>query len=78
MLKLDEPAAVGQVSDPIRIRPVVTQQVLHVVTGAGSRRFEMCDRLAPTHDREVLAAVLDRVEEVGEVPRGVGCTDLCH
>jgi hypothetical protein len=26
----------------------------------------------------VLASVFDRVEEVGEVPRCVGCTDLCH
>ena len=54
------------------------QQVLDVGATAPLHRLEMGDRLASSDDREVLASVLYRVEQVREVAGGVGCRDIRH
>ncbi len=54
------------------------QEGFYVVAPARTRRFELGDRLPVTHNRKVLAAVLDRVQEIGEVPDGFRRRDLAH
>lgn len=54
------------------------EESLRTHTPPSARRLEMRDRLATTHDREVLATVLHRVEQVGKVPSGVGRCHIRH
>jgi hypothetical protein len=55
---------------------VSTQHHLHVGPLAPSDGIEMSYRPTPTHDRKVLTSVLDRIEQVREVARCLGCADL--
>lgn len=54
------------------------QQGFHIGSQPASGRLEVSDGLSAPDDREVLASMLDRVEDVGEVPGGVGRTYLRH
>jgi hypothetical protein len=55
-----------------------SEQRLGVGAAPATGWFEVRDRLAPTHDREMLAVVLDRVEEICEVAGGVGRGHIGH
>jgi hypothetical protein len=57
---------------------VTAEQGLDIGAPTGADRVELGDDLAPADDSKALASVLDRVEEVGEVPRGVGRAHLRH
>ena len=54
------------------------QQCLDVGAETIVHRREMSDGLTSADDGEMLAPVLDRVEEVSEVPSGVGGGDIRH
>ena len=52
--------------------------VLHVGAEPAIHRFEVGNRFAAPHDRELLAAMFDGVEEIGEVSSCVGGRDVRH
>jgi len=54
------------------------QQGFDLVAPAAVHRVELGDHLASADNREVLASVLDRVEDVGEVSGGVGSAHFRH
>ena len=54
------------------------QQGLDLVASAAVHWVELGDHLASADDREVLAPVFDRVEDVGEVSCSVGGAHLGH
>jgi hypothetical protein len=57
---------------------VALQERLDLGSPARLHGVELGHDLAAAHDREVLAAVLDGVEEAGEVPGRVGGAHLRH
>ena len=57
---------------------LVTRWFAHGPPDARVDRLEVSDDLAPTGDGEVLTTMLDRVEQIGEVPGRVGRADLSH
>ena len=57
---------------------MTAQQCLDVDAQTAVHRFEVRDGLASPHDREVLASMLDGVEEIGKVPGCVGRGYLRH
>jgi len=54
------------------------QERFHVSTSTAAHRLELSDGLSAADDREMLAAVFDSVEKVGEVAGSVGSGDLRH
>jgi len=46
---------------------VASQERFHVSTSTAAHRLELSDGLSATDDREMLAAVFDSIEKVGEV-----------
>jgi hypothetical protein len=50
---------------------VTAEQRLDVGTLADIHGVELSDHLAAANDREVLAQVFNRVQDVGEIPRSV-------
>lgn len=57
---------------------MASEQGLRIGPQAGLGRLEVRDRTATPDDGEVLAAVLDRVEDVSEVPGGFSRTHFRH
>jgi len=57
---------------------MTAQHRLHVFPKASIHGLEMCDRLSSPDDREVLAAMLDGVEEIREVPSCVRSRYIRH
>lgn len=57
---------------------MASQQGLRIGAQPGSGRLEVGDGLSAPYDGEMLASVLYRVEDVGEVPGCVGRTYLRH
>ena len=57
---------------------MIVQHPLDVRAPPAAHRRQMGDDLAPSNDGEVLTPMLDRIEQVSEVPRRLGCADLGH
>lgn len=57
---------------------MVPQHPLDVGSLPGADRIEVSDHLPPTDDGEMLAAMLDGVEQIGEVACCIRGTDLRH
>lgn len=54
------------------------QQRLRIGSQSRLGRFEVGDRLPPSHDCEVLAPMFDSIQEVGEVAGRLGRADVRH
>ena len=78
MLDLEEFEGRGDVPGEGRVAVVAAQERFDLDSLTRLGGVELGDDLAAAHDREVLAAVLDGIEQVGEVAGGVGGTDLRH
>jgi len=57
---------------------MASQQGLRIGAEPRSGRLKVGDGLSATDDGEMLAPMLDRVEDVGEVPGSVGRTYFRH
>ncbi len=78
MVDLEECTDLVKFVRPVRIRSVSTQQCFDVRAKTVVHRLELGDGFPSADDGEVLAAMLDRVEEIGEVPSGVRSSDIRH
>ena len=78
MFDLQQASEIGQFLRPCPIGRVSAQQRPDVGATSAGYRFELCDRLAATHDGVVLTAVFDTVEEIGELTSSVGSSDIRH
>lgn len=57
---------------------MLAEQSLHVRAPPATHRRETGHDLAPPNDGEVLTPTLDGIEQVSEVPCGIGRADLGH
>lgn len=78
MLDLEKSPGRGGVPGEGRVAAVALQERLDLSALACLHGVELGHDLAAAHDPEVLAAVLDGVEEVGEVPGRVGSAHFRH
>ena len=78
MVDLEQRTDFTQIVGPFAIGMVSAQQRLDVSAKTVGYRFELGNGFPAAHDGEVLAAMLDGVEEISEVPSGVGSRDIGH
>lgn len=78
MLDLEEFPGRGDVLGEGRVAVVAAQERFDLNSLPRPDGVELGDDPAAAHDREVLAAVLDGIEQIGEVAGGVGGTHLTH
>ncbi|MCP3878357.1 MAG: hypothetical protein GY701_08185 [Sulfitobacter sp.] len=64
MLDLEQISKLTEFASPAPVGTVPSERRLEVRPGADAYRFDMGNRSAMTDHREVLAAVLNRVEEI--------------
>jgi hypothetical protein len=76
MLDLDDTAHGLEVISPRRVQPRLTKQPFDLGAMTGAHGLEMGDRLATTHDREAGSVMLDRIKQIGEVPRRIGSANV--
>ena len=57
---------------------MAAEQLFHVDAPSCVDWLELGDSLAPAHDGEVFAAVLDGIEQISKVAGSVGGADLGH
>src|SRR5690606_2650007 len=75
---LEQVADGVQLLAPGRVRAVAAKGGFDVRSPTSARRLELSDGPAAAHDREVLAAVLHRIEEIGEVAGRLGGAHVRH
>jgi hypothetical protein len=74
----DSVSQLSQLGCPPLVGSVVSQRLLQGSPGAAKRRRDRSDDPTAANHDEGLAPVLDAVEDIGEPPRCVGCTELPH
>ncbi len=67
MLHLDDTPHGGKVVPPSGINGCITQHLLDLGPVSCPDRFEMRDRLAASHNREMRPLMLDRIKQIREV-----------